>query len=311
MLSVDLIIPHYNRPDSVIRLLESVFSQNLEGVDLHVILSDDASSSFPNPLSAVCEKYQVQVVRSIKNQGPAAARNAGVKAGRSPYLCFIDSDDLYKGDYFQALKTCILTRDPDIGWSGTVEMINDKFVKSYAAPWKLSNDSVFSYEQVIKGVYVGIGCGFFIRRSFFEQVQGFNEALRHAEDTEFFIRLSRLNPYYAVLEEPFVVIRKGGADRVTINYQEKAKAYEVIIQNNLSYLQQHNKLLQQYRYKLAWSYLHCGEKSKGRRLLLQNLRMCIHNKSLQMLLLSFFNSASITKFHVAASRLKKRFFSRS
>lgn len=86
-----IIIPTYNRRESLRRCLDSLASQDGD-TTFEVIIVDDGStdgtlemlaqSSFPYPLS----------VYTIEHAGPAAARNRGVAEARGDYLLFIDDD---------------------------------------------------------------------------------------------------------------------------------------------------------------------------------------------------------------------------
>lgn len=92
-LLLSVIIPVYNAQNSLPIALNSVFSQGIESME--VILIDDGSKD--NSL-AVCKQFAEQDSRvkvlSQANAGPGAARNAGMRAIKGKYVCFVDSDDL-------------------------------------------------------------------------------------------------------------------------------------------------------------------------------------------------------------------------
>jgi glycosyltransferase involved in cell wall biosynthesis len=305
MISFDLVIPYFNRPEKVLRLLESIFNQDLTNIPLSIFLVDDASVDFPDYLDSACKNYKVNVVHLPKNVGPAGARNAGVLNGTSSYICFIDSDDFYQGNYFKYLFSYLSEVDIDLGWCSliTTNETNKASVSSFA--WRPNSTGIFDYDTIIRGVHIGTNCGLFLKRDLFEKINGFDNQLRHAEDTDFLIRLSRLNPKYGVIDKPFVIIDKTGSDRVSINYSAKSLAYESIIKKNIEYLSRNKSQLIKYRYKLSWSYLHSFESKKSKYLLLQNISDGAHLKSFHLLVLIMLFGTKTTTLHVRISQLIK------
>ncbi|MBC7251743.1 MAG: glycosyltransferase [Anaerolineae bacterium] len=90
MPRVSVIIPTYNRADMVCEAIDSVMTQTLK--DVEVIVVDDGSNDGTGDL--LRERYGERIRYFYQeNQGRAVARNRGVRASRSPYLLFLDSDD--------------------------------------------------------------------------------------------------------------------------------------------------------------------------------------------------------------------------
>ena len=91
-MQVSIVIPMYNVQNYIDKCLESILGQNYH--DYEVILVNDGST---DGTQKICEKYteQYQQFKLIqtKNQGPAAARKAGVKSAQGKYIMFLDADD--------------------------------------------------------------------------------------------------------------------------------------------------------------------------------------------------------------------------
>lgn len=86
---ISVVIPAYNRRDSVLQLLADVFAQ--EGVSYEVIVVDDCSPD--DTVAAIRAKYPaVQLLCNEKNGGPAVSRNRGVRAARGEFIVGFDSD---------------------------------------------------------------------------------------------------------------------------------------------------------------------------------------------------------------------------
>jgi glycosyltransferase involved in cell wall biosynthesis len=87
---ISIIIPIYNASHLLERCIESVLAN--KGVfDMEIIAIDDGSND--NSVAILREKYPMVILIQQINQGPAAARNRGIKAATGKYLAFLDADD--------------------------------------------------------------------------------------------------------------------------------------------------------------------------------------------------------------------------
>lgn len=86
---ISVIIPSYNRCDSLCTALDSVLSQTRQPAQLIVI--DDGSED--DTVQIVSERYpQVHLIQQ-QNHGVSHARNQGIQAATEPWIAFLDSDD--------------------------------------------------------------------------------------------------------------------------------------------------------------------------------------------------------------------------
>jgi glycosyltransferase involved in cell wall biosynthesis len=94
-----VIIPTYNRPESVRAAVESVLRQDYPGDRFEVIVADDGSEP---PLS-----LDVERVRSVRelNRGPASARNRGAEIAQGEFLAFLDDDCVADTDWLRSLAS--------------------------------------------------------------------------------------------------------------------------------------------------------------------------------------------------------------
>ncbi|MDB5882794.1 MAG: glycosyl transferase family 2 [Ramlibacter sp.] len=95
MAPITVIIPCYRCGPTIQRAVESIARQTL--LPAEVILVDDASDDDTvDCLNQLREAYQngwIRVLKSARNAGPSAARNAGWDAASQPYVAFLDADD--------------------------------------------------------------------------------------------------------------------------------------------------------------------------------------------------------------------------
>lgn len=91
MPTVSVVIPVYNGERFLREALDSVFAQTFQ--DFEVICVDDGSTDkSPDLLREYGSK--VTVLQQV-NKGACAARNAGVRRSTSPYVAFLDQDDIW------------------------------------------------------------------------------------------------------------------------------------------------------------------------------------------------------------------------
>ena len=93
-INIDIIIPNYNKSQYLEECINSVVSQTFKNWKLYIV--DDFSTD--NSLQVI-DKYNtvnnINIIKLKKNKGPAFCRNLGVRISSSPYISFLDSDDLW------------------------------------------------------------------------------------------------------------------------------------------------------------------------------------------------------------------------
>jgi len=90
MALVDIVMPLYNKAETVARSIESIRHQEL--TDWHLIVVDDGSTDGGAQIVREIEDERIEVIGQ-ENRGPGAARNVGIRRAKSKYLAFLDADD--------------------------------------------------------------------------------------------------------------------------------------------------------------------------------------------------------------------------
>lgn len=88
---VSVIIPTFRRPDTVKEAIKSAVAQTWRELEI-LVVSDGPDPALRASLEGA--DARIRYLELPTNQGPAAARNAGVIASRGEWLCFLDDDDL-------------------------------------------------------------------------------------------------------------------------------------------------------------------------------------------------------------------------
>lgn len=102
-----VIIPHYNIPMCLKRLLDSIPDVS----DLEVIVVDDKSDARLDELNNVIKQYSGQNRFFYSNEtdkkGAGVCRNIGIEHARGKWLLFADSDDFFHADLYEVISSCV------------------------------------------------------------------------------------------------------------------------------------------------------------------------------------------------------------
>lgn len=108
--AVSVVIPAYNRRDTLEAALRSVLAQTFQ--DFEIIVVDDGSDDDTVAVAAAVDDARIGILRHRQNAGPAAARNTGVQASSAPIVAFQDSDDFWLPEKLAAQLACLA--DPTV-----------------------------------------------------------------------------------------------------------------------------------------------------------------------------------------------------
>lgn len=131
-ISISIVIPLYNKEDSIDLTLSSVLEQNCS-VPFEIVVVDDGSTdkSAEKVLEIASKHKNIRYVKQ-ENAGPSAARNRGKDASRGEWIMFLDADDRLMPDALQTLYDTATQRE-DITFSCgnfiTVESEEKRYVQ--------------------------------------------------------------------------------------------------------------------------------------------------------------------------------------
>lgn len=196
MSKVDILIPAFNASHFLRDTLESVLAQTEP--DWRILLVDDGST---DGTRAWVERFQRENEARLlgrltyiyqENRGLPAARNAGIRAGKSPLLALLDADDLWAPTRLEdSLRS--LEGVPDVGLSyGGVSRFRE--VGTILDTYTVS-DPGRNREQVAERLYtraVSFPCPTVtFRRSCVKAVGMFDETMRATEDRDLWLRIAQ------------------------------------------------------------------------------------------------------------------------
>jgi glycosyltransferase involved in cell wall biosynthesis len=134
---VSVIVPVYNTAAYLDECISSLQTQSLKDIEIIIVndASSDNSSEVITKLAAADDR--IQYISHSVNKMQGGARNTGLHAANSPYVCFVDSDDRAATDMCGILYNAITRHSCDVVTAGYFHVFDDGTCKK----------SIFSYKQ--------------------------------------------------------------------------------------------------------------------------------------------------------------------
>jgi glycosyltransferase involved in cell wall biosynthesis len=200
---VSAILPVFNGGSFLVEALESIRKQNYD--PLEIIVVDDGSTDNSAQVAAASGLDIHYIYQN--NQGPAAARNTGLRISQGKLAAFLDADDLWPpGKLFNQVE--VLLDHPEIHVVlGRTHLFGDLE--------RLKNIDVFS-EKNYTVIQPTLGSCVF-RTTVFEKVGFYDETLRYGEDQDWFLRARAFDIRIALLDQDALKYRVHGGNMTRVS----------------------------------------------------------------------------------------------
>jgi len=194
-MKISVVIPTYNRLDSLKRVFAALEKQSLSFTDFEVIVvSDGAADGTNDYLRTFNPPYPIKPIFQT-NTGVAAARNAGIQAATGDLLLFLDDDVVPTPE----LLAQHLNTHSNFGESDTVVVLGPMLTPPdfEMAPWVQWEQTMLvkQYEAMHNGEWEPTARQFFtgntsLAKRHLLMSGGFDTRFRRAEDVELAYRLA-------------------------------------------------------------------------------------------------------------------------
>lgn len=213
---ISVIIPVYNKEvNQLERAIDSVLDQTRQA--RRVVVVDDGSRD-GEPYRALCQERGVDYIRQ-ENRGVAHARNAGIAAVDTEYVCCLDADDAIAPRF---LEICASALDKN----------RSKYIAYSKLKYTLPNGNTgvstwpgeYNFDKFLKRQNQVPTCSVF-RRIVWERLGGFRQRYAPtgagAEDAEFYFRAGSRG-YSGILasEDPMFLYTMGSGHTSDPDYRE-------------------------------------------------------------------------------------------
>jgi GT2 family glycosyltransferase len=184
LMKISVIIPVGRDVAGLVATLQSIGSQHWDYSAVEVIVCNDGGGT---EISSVIAQFGCREARLDVNRGSYAARNAGIRIARGRAFAFLDADEIITQEWLGAGAAALETADY-VGGRILVPA-------SPESPFWERVDAAFAFPVAfyLQRRRYAPTANLFVRRSVFEALGGFDEALTSGGDREFGTRVARSN----------------------------------------------------------------------------------------------------------------------
>ena len=200
---VSVIIPTHNRQQMLRDALQSLRAQSY--ADWEAIVVNDGGAD-----ASGLAQQKVQVINFPTSQGPAAARNAAIRAAQGEILAFLDDDDLYRPQHLERLVTALQASNAAFVYSAA-DLVEESAIggaRKESSRRRLFPGLRYSPLLLLVRNYIPINT-WGLRRECASAAGLFDQSLQYLEDWDLLLRLSTRFDFHPV-------------DEVTAEYRVRA-----------------------------------------------------------------------------------------
>jgi glycosyltransferase involved in cell wall biosynthesis len=214
---ISVVIPTYNRANSIARTIVSVINQTY--TDWELIIIDDGSiddtgsvvSSFQNPKIAY---------HYFPNQGASFARNKGIELAKGEYIAFLDSDDEWSVGRLKSIAELIGNSPYECMY--ITQYKRGSTGKNLLVPALIENPN---FRQLLLTFnLLGGTSNIVVPRAQLLKIKGFDVELTSCQDHDLYIRLTKHIPVKYLLTE-FTVFHTDTNNRISSVSKNKVNGH--------------------------------------------------------------------------------------
>lgn len=254
---ISVVLPTYNRSNSIVPSVQSVLRQSW--TDLELIIVDDGSEDDTVDVVRQIDDPRIKLVCMEQNSGPSAARNRGIKEARGEWVAFQDSDDEWLPNKLANQMVRIAKMGPSCiaAYCGMAvenppqENGEPRTTVRYVPPSTTQRtegnivDTLFATSTVSTQTLIA-------RRDALHDAGYFDETLQALEDWDLSIRLADRGDFAFV--DQILVIQRFSDNSITRDRRKWAKARARMIAKHVERLQTKPEILSQQYRVLAGEY---------------------------------------------------------
>ena len=208
-LRVGVVMTCYNEGPYIEAAVDSVLRQTRADVVERIVIMDDGSGAATRAvLTSIGQRDpRIDIVYGEGGAGQARNRNAAVERCSSPLIAILDGDDLWAPTKLER-QLAVMSASPGVGLLYTgyflfyefdVAAAKPSHVKDLGAAGDLTLAYFLNDPPILPSTVM-------MRRDVFRSVGGFDPALRVFEETDLYLRLSRVTRF-AAIDEPLIYKR--------------------------------------------------------------------------------------------------------
>lgn len=259
MTTVSIIIPTFNRANTLRRALASVYQQSSPAYQ--VIVVDDGS--IDGTAELIRNEFPEAVYHYQTNSGVSAARNCGMQLASGQWYAFLDSDDEWLPEKLARQNAFIVAKpQTKLVHSNEIWIRNGKRVNEKTIHKKQGGDI---FDNCLKRCVISPS-SVLIHKSVITEIGPFDEALPACEDYDMWLRYCARYPV-GFVEQPLIIKYGGHNDQLSRKYwgmdRFRIQALLKLLKSGSLNQSQYDATLRMLEYKLR-IFINGAEKRNNR-----------------------------------------------
>ena len=244
-----VVIPLYNKQNSIVSTLQSVLAQTYQNFEIVVV--DDGSTDDSariveefireameaNRQSPIANRPSIRLVRK-PNGGVCSARNRGIQEAKYDYIALLDGDDLWDEHYLEEQVKLIQDFPEAKMWGiNFAEISEGKLIRTLPTGlpegYRGYVENYFQIPGRISDLYCSSSV--VIQKEVFDKVGYFDERIKYAEDSDMWFRI--IATYSVAFYDRYMAFYQYDAENRALNrkimlrdylpfYVDKYRAYK-------------------------------------------------------------------------------------
>jgi glycosyltransferase involved in cell wall biosynthesis len=216
---VSCIVPAFNAERFLADALASIAAQAHPRTET-IVVDDGSTDATAEVLHTWADRVRVLTQR---NSGAASARNAGIHVASGEFVAFLDADDLWRPEKIERQLLRFAQR-PELGVCvARVATFHDGAALEMSLRRPATGSVLPAYAAST----------LMARRALFDRVGSFDASLRHADDTEWFLRARALGVQMESIDEVLVDRRLHSANMSLTQSVDSLEEYLRVIKAHL------------------------------------------------------------------------------
>lgn len=197
---ISIVVPVYNAEKTLIKCIESIL--RLDCNDYEIIFVDDGSTdNSKNIINSFAERHEEIRLFEQENNGPASARNRGIKNSSGDIIFFTDSDVVVPVDWIKGMVHYF--GDKKLGAVGggitpySMNTLSEKFEQH-------RRERLYGNEK--KFVDALPACNLAVKKTILDEIDYFDESFKFASSEDYDLCYRLIDKGYKILYDPAISV---------------------------------------------------------------------------------------------------------
>ena len=190
-MQISVVIPLYNKKDSILRALESIYNQTIQPSEIIVVNDGSTDGS-----ELLVEELHHPLIRLIQQQnaGVSAARNKGIEVAKGDWIAFLDADDFWDSDFLETIRILYNKYSDAKVLTTSYRYFCDDLISLPTIKFESKDGYLDNYFKTASYASVPIWTGAIcVSKSSLIKVGGFPIGVKNGEDLLTWARLSKIS----------------------------------------------------------------------------------------------------------------------